>query len=124
PTRRSSDLCPDIAQADVEALSGDRVEAVAGIADEGEALRGYLRGVVEAERVRRARPVDRDGPIEAVHALLDFGDESAVGERENAGGVALVHGPDQRAAVAAVGLVEHRQQREGAGRVEDFPGDA
>jgi hypothetical protein len=59
-------------------LPGDRVEPVAGVADQHEARRGDPRGVMEAERVRRARAVDRDRAEHAVHALSGLGGESAV----------------------------------------------
>ena len=44
-----------VAKAEIEALPGDRVDAVRGVADQREPLGGDLRGMVKAERIGRAR---------------------------------------------------------------------
>ena len=51
-----------VAEAEVEPLAGDRMDAVRGIADQGEARVGDPRGMVEAERITETRPASATRP--------------------------------------------------------------
>ena len=78
-------------------------------------------GVLEAERPGRPRAVEREIAEQVAHPLHHFGKKRAVRQLQHARGVLLVHRPHQRAAMLAIGAVEHRQKREGPVGIEDFP---
>src|SRR3546814_11009731 len=90
----SSDVCSSdllrerggIAEAEVEPLPRDRMDAVRRITDQRQPFGGDRRGVVEAERIARARLEGRQRAEETAHALFGLDKESAIGELEHPGG--------------------------------------
>ncbi len=69
-----------VAEADIDALSGDRVDAVRRVADQSEPVGSDRRGVVEAERIARPRAERTELAEEAAHLLLRLGEEAAIGQ--------------------------------------------
>lgn len=104
-------------------MTGNRVNAVRGITDKGEAIRDHARGVLEAEWIGRALAVERDRAKHAVHSFGDFCHEGMFRQSEHAGGILFRHRPDQRAAMFSIRAIEHGEKGEWAGGIEDFPCD-
>ena len=73
----------DVAEADIDALPRDRMDAVRGVADQREPVRRDLRGMVEAERIARPRAERPELPQEPAHPLLRLGQEAALGQLEH-----------------------------------------
>ena len=78
----------------------------------------------EAERKCAARPDRCDLAELQAEAAFELGVEFVVGQRDDALGLALVLGPDDRRAMADVGVVLQRQDRERSGRQEMLLGAA
>ena len=112
----------DVAEAEIEALPGDRVDAVRGVTDQGEAAVGDPRGVVKTERVRRARRGHRDLAEKSAHRGLGFGGEIGVAQGQQPRRVVLADRPYDRRAVRAR-VIGHRQQRERPGGIENLVSD-
>ena len=74
-----------VAIAEIDALAGDRVDAVRGVADQRQPVIGDPRRMVEAERIGRARREQRDLAEEAAHRRLGFGGEIRVAQRQEPG---------------------------------------
>src|SRR3546814_9503005 len=87
------------------------MDAVRRITDQRQPFGGDRRGVVEAERIARARLEGRQRAEETAHALFGLDKESAIGELEHPGGVLRSNAPHDRRAMAGV-VVGQRQQRE------------
>src|SRR3546814_11353546 len=104
----SSDVCSSdllrerggIAEAEVEPLPRDRMDAVRRITDQRQPFGGDRRGVVEAERIARSRLEGRQRAEETAHALCGLEKESAIGELENPGTGLRRHAPPQARARA------------------------
>src|SRR5690606_5133955 len=106
----------EVAQRQVQALRGDRMQRVRGVADERDAAFGLLRGDDARERPRLAATdaLDRAEPLaeQRVHAP----GELIVRQFEYLPCVSPRQGPDERAA-----RIREGQQRERAVRAEALP---
>ena len=113
-----------VAEAEIEALAGDRMDAVRGVADQREPLGGDPRGMVEAERIVAARPGQRDRAEEAAHPLLDLVREARGPAAPSIAGASRAL-TDQTIAERwpAILAGQHRQDRERAVGIEDLVGD-
>src|SRR3546814_9846021 len=74
------------------------MDAVRRITDQRQPFGGDRRGVVEAERIARARLEGRQRAEETAHALFGLDKESAIGELEHPGGVLRSNAPHDRRA--------------------------
>ena len=92
----------DVADAHVEALGVDRVDAVRGVADEGEAGRGVAARVLDAEREDGARGGEAERVAERVaDDRAQFVEEVGLGQVAQAPGLGRVLDPGDAAAVVA-----------------------
>ena len=73
-----------IAIAEVDALAGDRMDAVRRIADQRQPMIGDPRRMVEAERIGRARREQPDLAEEAAHRRLRLRGEIGIAQRQEA----------------------------------------
>ena len=85
PGRVGDDLAQrgHVAQAEVQALAGDRVHAVRRIADEREAIGHHGPGEMHVERPGSARARQLDGAQAIVEARLDLGEKAGIVERQD-----------------------------------------
>ena len=70
-----------VAQAQVQALAGDRVDGVRGVADEGEARRDEAVRHMKGERIGPARAGEAQGAEKIAEALGDRGEKAPIVER-------------------------------------------
>src|SRR3546814_14028080 len=89
------------------------MDAVRRITDQRQPFGGDRRGVVEAERIARARLEGRQRAEETAHALFGLDKESAIGELEHPGGVLRSNAPHDRRAMAGVVEIGRASSREG-----------
>ena len=108
-----------VAKAQVEALAGDRVHAVRGIADEREAIRHQRAGEMHVERPGAARASELHRAQPPVETPLDLGQECRVVERDDLAPALFLFRPGDARAVAG-----ERQQRERTGGQEMLHGPA
>ena len=94
-----------------------------GIADQRQPVIGDPRGMMEAQRIGRARREQADLAEEAAHRRLRLGREIIVAQRQEARRIRPA-GTDQTIAERWPSvIIGHRQQRERPRRIEDFIGD-
>ena len=91
----------DILEAHIEALPGDRMDDVRGVADQRDALGDEAARDREAERIGAARADRGDVAELQPEAAFELGVEFVVGQRDDALGFRLLLGPDDRRAMAA-----------------------
>ena len=106
-------------QAEIQALAGDRVDVVGGIADERDARADKRAGKEHLQRPRLTRTIEPDRAKPATDAAVDLGQEAIVRQRHNAPGDRLVLAPGNAGAVAG-----KRQQRKRSAGQEMLHGAA
>ena len=107
-----------VAEAEIEALAGDRVDAVRGVADQREAGVDVALRVHGGERVEPAAADRADGAEMRAEAAGDLAAEHGVVEADQAVGEVGALGPDDGGDVGRALDADHRQLGEGAGGQE------
>ncbi|MCY1424229.1 hypothetical protein D9M71_399660 [compost metagenome] len=107
----------DVAQGKVVALAGNRVRTVGSVADQHQMAAHLLLGLEQRQRVAVPHADLAEGPEAIAERLLQLGEEAALVQRQQARGVGIGAGPDQRATV-----VRQRQQGHRPVRREAFEG--
>ena len=86
----------DVAQSEVPALAGDRVDGMGGIADQSEAAVGVALGLDHRERIVPARPGQRQGAEPVAGTLGELGQEIGVVEGGQLAREPVLGRPDDR----------------------------
>ena len=107
-----------VAQAEIEALAGDRVDAVGGVTDDGEAFGGEAVHIHGRERIQPAAADRADVAEMITEADGDFGTEGRAFQRHQPGRGVRAFGPDDGGDVVAGFAGGHRELGEGAGGEE------
>ena len=112
------DECGDAANAEVETLPGNRVDAAGRIARERQPLGEKALGQDKADRPAPARADEPDFAEEIAEAPFELLHEPGVVERQQRVRKPAPLGPDDGGAVFALRAVGHRQDRERPAREE------
>ncbi len=109
----------DIAEGEIDALPGNGMHAVGGIADDREASRDIALGEMHLERPALARASKREATQASADALLDLGEEARIVEGQDALGLGGILAPGDARAIAG-----QRQDGEGTARQKVLDGVA
>lgn len=111
--------CGDVAEACVEALTGDGVHSVGSVTDKSDAIRDERVGEGEVEGIAEPLTLKHDVAEEAAEGGFERFEESVVVHGHAFFGAGVGFAPDNRGAVAV-----ERQDRERAVGHEELVGDA
>ena len=114
----------DIAQSEIEALAGDRMDGVGGVADQGEAAVDIAVGMEQPNRIAPAPAQDPHGAVPIAETTLHFRAERRIGQPQHGRRMFCPLRPDNGRAMGAVRRIGHRQDGERARGQEPLMGNA